>query len=50
MSMSAAVSRKLEKDARYALASHSRDLVYQTYGAAKMAGSWAPSIMSSLTG
>ena len=37
MSMSDAVSRKLEKDARYALASHSRDLVYQTYGAAKMA-------------
>jgi len=28
---------QLEKDAQYALNSHSRDLVYQTYGAAKMA-------------
>ena len=28
---------QLEKDAQYALNSHSRNLVYQTYGAAKMA-------------
>ena len=28
---------QLEKDAQYVLNSHSRDLVYQTYGAAKMA-------------
>ena len=27
----------LERDAKYALNSHSRDLVYETYGAAKMA-------------
>lgn len=27
----------LEKDAKYALNSHSRNLVYQTFGAAKMA-------------
>lgn len=27
----------LEREAKYALNSHSRDLVYQTYGAAKMA-------------
>lgn len=28
---------QLERDSKYALSSHSRDLVYQTYGAAKMA-------------
>ena len=28
---------QLEKRAQYALNSHSRDLVYETYGAAKMA-------------
>ena len=28
---------RLEREAKYALNSHSRDLVYQTYGAAKMA-------------
>lgn len=28
---------QLERDAKYALSSHSRNLVYQTYGAAKMA-------------
>ena len=28
---------QLEKQAQYALNSHSRDLVYETYGAAKMA-------------
>lgn len=27
----------LERDAKYALNSHSRNLVYETYGAAKMA-------------
>ena len=28
---------RLEREAKYALNSHSRNLVYQTYGAAKMA-------------
>lgn len=28
---------RLEKDAKYALNSHSRNLVYEAYGAAKMA-------------
>ena len=28
---------RLERDAKYALNSHSRDLVHETYGAAKMA-------------
>ncbi|MCI7808103.1 hypothetical protein MR626_02245 [bacterium] len=28
---------RLEREAKYALNSHSRDLVYQTFGAAKMA-------------
>lgn len=28
---------RLERDAKYALNSHSRNLVYETYGAAKMA-------------
>lgn len=37
MTDSGAVFYQLEKDARYALNSHSRDLVYQTYGAARMA-------------
>lgn len=32
-----ALFARLEKEAKYALRSHSRDLVYQTFGAAKMA-------------
>ena len=31
------IFNRLERDAKYALNSHSRDLVYETYGAAKMA-------------
>ena len=34
-----AIFSGLERDAKYALNSHSRDLVYQTYGAASMARS-----------
>ena len=37
MTDSGTIFYQLEKDAQYALNSHSRDLVYQTYGAAKMA-------------
>lgn len=32
-----ALFASLERDAKYALNSHSRNLVYETYGAAKMA-------------
>lgn len=32
-----AIFARLEREAKYALTSHSRDLVYETYGAAKMA-------------
>lgn len=32
-----AIFSRLERDAKYALNSHSRNLVYQTFGAAKMA-------------
>ena len=32
-----ALFARLEREAKYALRSHSRNLVYQTYGAAKMA-------------
>lgn len=32
-----AIFARLEREAKCALNSHSRDLVYQTYGAAKMA-------------
>lgn len=32
-----ALFARLEKEAKYALRSHSRNLVYQTFGAAKMA-------------
>ena len=32
-----ALFARLEREAKYALNSHSRNLVYQTYGAAKMA-------------
>ena len=32
-----AIFARLEREAKYALNSHSRNLVYETYGAAKMA-------------
>lgn len=32
-----AIFARLEQNAKYALTSHSRNLVYETYGAAKMA-------------
>lgn len=32
-----AIFARLEREAKYALNSHSRDLVYETFGAAKMA-------------
>lgn len=32
-----AIFDRLEREAKYALNSHSRNLVYETYGAAKMA-------------
>ena len=32
-----AIFARLEREAKYALNSHSRNLVYQTFGAAKMA-------------
>ena len=37
MTDAGSVFYQLEKRAQYALNSHSRDLVYETYGAAKMA-------------